>query len=77
MQPQESNVHSFMIRLWQEEGETDTSPNRWRGHITHIPGNQRRYIEDLDAIKHFIGPYLRDTQTNENFMATPLEPDIS
>jgi hypothetical protein len=59
MESPETSTHSFVIRLWQEETATEMSAATWRGHITHIPGNERVYIKNLDEIKQFIAPYLR------------------
>lgn len=56
----ESNTHSFIIRVWIEEVEEATGRARWRGHITHVPGGERRYIENLDSITGFIARYLED-----------------
>lgn len=58
MEQPETRIHSFVIRLWQEETANDTNSTRWRGHITHIPGDERHYIQELDEIKQFILPYL-------------------
>ena len=55
----EENVHSFIVRLWLEEVVQTSNPTKWRGHITHIPGNERRYIKDLDEINIFIMLYLQ------------------
>jgi hypothetical protein len=58
MEPTESRTHSFIIKIWLEE-ETDESGRMvWRGHITHVPGGERQYIQDLSAISSFIRPYL-------------------
>jgi hypothetical protein len=48
----EFNTHAFVVKIWLEEGL------RWRGHITHIPSGERRYIEELGEIDDFILPYL-------------------
>lgn len=32
---------------------------KWYGHITHVPGGERRYLKDLSGIKTFIAPYLQ------------------
>lgn len=66
----EARVHSFIIRLWLEdgtEGEMETT-NRmlWRGHITHIPGNERSYVKDFDEIKSFIGVYLQESASDHD-----------
>ncbi len=59
MEMSETRRHSFIIRLWLEETAVEAGNTRWRGHITHIPSNQRRYIENLDAVRRFITPYLQ------------------
>jgi hypothetical protein len=54
----ESNLHSFIIRLWLEEAGEEADQAVWRGHITHVPSGTRRYLKDLDEIAVFIAPYL-------------------
>jgi hypothetical protein len=49
---------SFIIKIWLEETAEEASRATWRGHITHVPSGQRQYIQDLDRISSFIGPYL-------------------
>jgi hypothetical protein len=66
----EAQVHSFIIRLWLEDAtEVDTETNNrmsWRGHITHIPGNERSYVKDFDGIKSFIGVYLQESTREQD-----------
>ncbi len=59
MVPLESAVHSFILRIWLEESTEKTGQLKWRGHITHVPSEERRYFEDLNAIKTFISPYFQ------------------
>jgi hypothetical protein len=59
MEPTESNTHSFIIKIWLEEIVDETGRTVWRGHITHVPGGGRHYIQDLNAIPRFIQPYLQ------------------
>jgi hypothetical protein len=54
----EPYAHSFIIKVWLEEIADDASPTVWRGHITHVPSGERRYLKDLDDIAAFIMPYL-------------------
>lgn len=52
----ESKVHSFIVKLRQEDdgmGEI-----KWHGYITHVPDPERRYFQDLNEIVRFIEPYL-------------------
>jgi hypothetical protein len=60
MELPEARTHSFIIRIWLEETAVETGQSKWRGHITHIPSNQRRYIEKLDDISTFIRHYLQE-----------------
>jgi len=50
----ESVTHSFVVRIWLEEDDRAT----WRGHITHVPSGERRYVERLSDIVDFIAPYV-------------------
>ena len=54
----EDHTHSFVLRIWQEEGQTVRGMPVWRGHITHVQSGQRRYIKHLRDILFFIGDYL-------------------
>ena len=58
MEPTESHIQSFIIKIWLEEEIAESGRTVWRGHITHVPGGERQYIQDLSAISSFIQPYL-------------------
>jgi hypothetical protein len=61
MQLPESQVDSFIVKLWTEaDGGAPPAPVKWHGHITHVPDGARRYLKDLDEIKNFIEPYLAE-----------------
>jgi hypothetical protein len=54
-----SRTQSFIVKTWIEA--TSPPPGRvsvWRGHITHVPSGERRYVKDLDEISVFIARYL-------------------
>jgi hypothetical protein len=53
-----SETHSFIVKLWLEETAEEAGRDVWRGHITHVPSGERRYLKNLDAIETFIAPYL-------------------
>jgi hypothetical protein len=55
----ESNVHSFILKLWFEEADEELGPRLWRGRITHVQSGAQRYIKDLNEIPAFIEPYLQ------------------
>lgn len=54
----ESQVHSFIVKLWLESVAEDARRAVWHGHITHVPDGERRYFRDLGEIRRFIEPYL-------------------
>ncbi|MBK8985297.1 MAG: hypothetical protein IPM39_04325 [Chloroflexi bacterium] len=58
----ETTTHSFIVRIWLEETLEEmleaSHKALWRGHITHVPSQKRRYFEDLNDIIAFIAPYL-------------------
>lgn len=56
----ETTSHPFLVRIWLEEVASDAHPATWRGHITHVPSGERRYLEDLDEIVAFMKPYLEE-----------------
>ena len=44
------NTHVFIVRIWWEPREIEGAIPKWRGMIEHVPGDKRRYLEDLDEI---------------------------
>lgn len=46
--------HCFTIDLWRERPSSAAHAAVWRGRITHIPSNSRRYVQTLDEITAFI-----------------------
>jgi hypothetical protein len=55
----EFNTHSYVIKIWLEVTPTETKRTSWRGHITHIPSGERRYVTSLFSILTFIIRYLK------------------
>lgn len=54
----ESQVHSFIVKLWLESVAEEAGRAVWHGHITHVPGGERMHFRDLDEIRGFIEPYV-------------------
>jgi hypothetical protein len=54
----ESNILSFIIRIWREEIDMDMSEGIWRGHITLIPSGERQYFADINQIPALIASHL-------------------
>lgn len=55
----ESNVHSFIVKLWREEADGQADQGNWRGHVTHVPSGERHYIKNPYEITRIITPYLQ------------------
>jgi hypothetical protein len=64
---EEGHRHSFIVRIWLEETFEETGKARWRGHITHVPSGERRYLKDLSDIGIFILPYLDSMKIHSGF----------
>lgn len=57
MDTPESEVHSFIVKLWLEDGD-ETGTLICHGHITHVPSGERRYLRELDSILSFIKSHI-------------------
>jgi hypothetical protein len=64
---EEWHTHSFIVKIWLEETFEETGKARWRGHITHVPSGERRYLKDLTDIGIFILPYLDSMKIRSGF----------
>jgi hypothetical protein len=53
----ETNTHSFIVKVWLEETAEASGQTIWRGHVTHVHSNKRRYVKSLDDIAAFIAAY--------------------
>lgn len=53
-------THSFIVKIWLEEVAEGARQAVWRGHITHVPSGERRYLKDLGDISDFIMSYLQE-----------------
>ena len=58
MDEPEPVTQSFIIKVWLEESGEPSYPAVWRGHITHVPGGERRYLTNMGDIVEFVRPYL-------------------
>lgn len=61
----ESQVHSFVVKLWLETVAEEAGRAVWQGHITHVPDGERRHFRDLDEVRDFIEPYLAHGRPRE------------
>ena len=53
-------AQSFIIKVWVEDGDGEAGQGVWRGHITHVPSYERRYLKNLGEIEDFIAPHLEE-----------------
>ncbi len=60
MSPSDVLSHSFVIRIWFEQTAEEAGQVQWRGQITHIPGEERRYVTNLVDVITFIAPFLSE-----------------
>ncbi|MEX2540733.1 MAG: hypothetical protein WD314_02960 [Trueperaceae bacterium] len=63
MRQAELAVHSFVIKIWFEELSSPGGAGEWRGHIVHVPDNERFHFLTLDAIRPFIEEFLEAHET--------------
>ena len=59
MAPIERYTQSFLIRIWLEEEPSVSKKGLWRGHITCVNGEDRRYLRSLEDILSYIAPHIR------------------
>jgi hypothetical protein len=55
-----SRTFSFVIKIWFETQSQQSGKVFWRGHITHVPSSERKYIQVLEDIPAFIATYLEE-----------------
>jgi len=53
-----ASTQSFIVRFWVDAPADETGRVTWRGQITHVPSEQRRYLKDLEEVVDFIAPFL-------------------
>jgi hypothetical protein len=54
----DSDTQSFIVRVWVEDRAEEAGQRKWRGQITHVSSDNRRYVKNLNEIPDFIAPYL-------------------
>lgn len=53
-------IQSFITKIWLEETVEEAGRAMWRGHVTHVPSGERRYVKTLGDIERFIALYLEE-----------------
>jgi hypothetical protein len=54
----EFEQQSFIVKVWLEPAEQHSGRGKWRGRITHVGTNERRYFQHLKDIAPFIERYM-------------------
>lgn len=58
-----SQSHSFVMRLWQEWGDSEHSVGVWRGSITHVETQNRHYFQTFTQLVHILATYIDTSPT--------------
>jgi hypothetical protein len=53
------DTQSFIVKVWIEENRENSEKLSWRGHITHVPSAEKRYIRKISELSLFIASYLQ------------------
>jgi len=56
----EPDAQSFIVKVWVEDSAETSGQGIWRGHITHVTSQERRYLKNLGEIEDFIAPHLEE-----------------
>jgi hypothetical protein len=54
----EPGVHSFVVKVWREDGAARACRAVWHGHITHVASGRRRHISSIGQLNLFVVHYL-------------------
>ncbi len=57
-QAAESNIRSFILKVWVEGATGETGKKTWYGFITAVPSGERRYVKELSDITDMIAAHL-------------------
>ena len=58
MDASETEVQTFILKVWRAEEVEDIVRPAWQGQISHLPGGERRHVQDLEEITSFVASYL-------------------
>jgi hypothetical protein len=48
------DIHSFIVRVWNEATDKNGVPVAWRGSIDHVGRGERLYFYELNGIVRYI-----------------------
>jgi hypothetical protein len=69
MDSADPKLHSFVVKIWLEAVPDDEGKVVWHGYVTHVPGDERRYLRGLGDAIEFIVEHL----TKEGVSFGPCE----
>jgi hypothetical protein len=52
--------HIFIIRIWAENRDIEGASPQYRGVIQHASSGEKQYLENTNAVKNFMLPYLEE-----------------
>ena len=55
----EDRTAVFIVRIWCERGDADSSIPEWRGSVEHVESGQRVFFRNLEAVLDFMKPHLQ------------------
>jgi hypothetical protein len=61
MKLSDSGTHSFVFRFWPEPWDEQEPQLLWRGHVTHVPGGERLFVQNLGDALNFMAQFLQGT----------------
>lgn len=62
--PRETEMQSFVLRVWYEHTSEDGTEGEWRGHITDAIGIDRYHFRSLSDMIRFIEQRLGVSETS-------------
>ena len=54
----EDRTAVFIVRVWCERGDGDSSVLEWRGSVEHVESGERAFFRNLEAMCEFMKPHL-------------------
>lgn len=54
----EDRTAVFIVRIWCERGDADSTMPEWRGSVEHVETGQRVFFRNLEAVLDFMKPHL-------------------
>lgn len=55
----EDRTAVFIVRIWCEHGDADSTMPEWRGSVEHVETGQRVFFRNLEAVLDFMKPHLQ------------------